>query len=304
MPPIVFDDSTRRKLEQVMLHAGRVRAGALKGERRSSKRGTSIEFADYRDYAPGDDLRRLDWNILARLERPLTKLYEDEEDLAVHILLDASLSMDFPRADSADTPIDTAAHKFTYGQRLAAGLGYVSLHSGDRCTLAALHGTEVVRFGPARGRGYNVRLLTFVNALQPGGQTVLTAALKTYALGITTPALVLLITDLFSADGWVDGTHALLGQGCEIVLIHTLAPTEIEPPLTGDLRLIDAETGAAQEISIDAGLRALYQQRVTAWRESTRADCVKRGIHYLPVITSTTWEKVILTDLRKLGVMA
>src|SRR5215216_666158 len=128
----LFDETTRRKLEQLMLSGSRVRAGAIKGERRSTKRGTSIEFADYRNYAPGDDLRRLDWNIYARLDRPLTKLYEDEEDLAVHLILDTSASMNWG-GDS-----DPELHKFDYARRLIAGLGYISLSTNDRLVIAAL----------------------------------------------------------------------------------------------------------------------------------------------------------------------
>src|SRR5215470_7707062 len=125
----LFDETTRRKLEQLMLTAWRVRAGAIKGERRSTKRGTSIEFADYRNYTPGDDLRRLDWNIYARLDRPLTKLYEDEEDLAVHLIIDTSASMDWGEAE---------LYKFDYARRLVAGLGYISLATNDRLMIAAL----------------------------------------------------------------------------------------------------------------------------------------------------------------------
>src|SRR6187401_657312 len=92
----LFDETTLRKLEQLTLMAHKIRAGVMKGERRSVKRGTSIEFADYRDYTRGDDLRQLDWNVYARLEKPFIKLLEEEEDLAVHILLDASESMAWP----------------------------------------------------------------------------------------------------------------------------------------------------------------------------------------------------------------
>ena len=117
--PRVFDERTLRKLEQVMLWSQRARAGAMKGERRSTRRGTSIEFADYRNYARGDDLRRLDWNVYARLQRPYIKLLEDEEDLALHILIDASASMDWPQGAE-----DSDRHKFRHAQRLAAGLAW------------------------------------------------------------------------------------------------------------------------------------------------------------------------------------
>ncbi|MFN8562225.1 MAG: DUF58 domain-containing protein [Anaerolineae bacterium] len=293
----LFDEKTRRKLEQLMLTAAHVRSGAIKGERRSSKRGTSIEFADYRNYTPGDDLRRLDWNIYARLDRPLTKLYEDEEDLAVHLLLDTSASMDW------GSEADPEQHKFDYARRLIAGLGYVSLTTNDRLIIAAFSGSRIEQFGPARGRGYGVRLLNFVNDLKPRGTVDLNAALQEYALRTTRPGLVLFVGDMFSPSGYLDGLNILLSKGNEVGIIHLLSPDEVEPPLAGDLRLVDVETGAPQEVTIDGGMRELYMERVQAWREGIRAECVRRGVHYLPITTDYAWEKVILYDLRRLGVV-
>lgn len=294
-PQPLFDEKTRRKLEQLMLAASRVRAGAIKGERRSNKRGTSIEFADYRNYVPGDDLRRLDWNIYARLERPLTKLYEDEEDLAVHLILDTSASMNLPD--------DPELNKFTYTRRLLAGLGFISLTSNDRLMVTAVSGSTAQRFGPSRGRGYGVRLLNFVNDIQARGTTDLNAALHDYAMRAGRPGLCIILSDMFSPSGYVDGLNTLLGKGYEVALVHVLSPDEIEPPLVGDLRLVDVETGGAQEVSIDGGMRDLYVKRVHEWRENIRAECVRRNVHYVPVETSTPWEKVILYDLRRLGIV-
>jgi uncharacterized protein (DUF58 family) len=297
MTEIVFDETTRRKLEQIMLVATQVRAGAMKGDRRSSKRGTSIEFADYRNYSPGDDLRRLDWNIYARLERPLTKLYEDEEDLAVHLLIDASASM----AGNAIEDMPPDWHKFTFARRLLAGLAYVSMAADDRLTIAALGGRGG-QFGPARGRGGGARLLQYINQLQTVGATDLNGALRDYALRLTRPGLVIVISDLFAPNGFIDGLVALQARGCEVTVLHTLAPDEVEPALMGDLRLTDAETGAPQEVSIDGGLRDLYMRRVAEWRDGIQAECRKRGIHYQFADSSTPWERVILADLRRLGV--
>jgi uncharacterized protein (DUF58 family) len=295
----LFDEKTRRKLEQLMLTASKVRAGALKGERRSVKRGTSIEFADYRNYTPGDDLRRLDWNIYARLDRPLTKLYEDEEDLSVHVLLDVSASMNWPPADEGDPE----QHKFSYARRLAAGLAYVSLTTNDRFLMTALTDGGMTHFGPARGRGYGVAMLNYVAGLEARGAVDLNAALKDYALRSGRPGLCLVISDLFAPEGFLDGLNALLGKGHEVGIIHVLSPDEIEPALGGDLRLIDVETGTAQEVSIDGAMRDLYVKRVNAWRDELRAECRRRGAHYVPVSTAGAWEKVILYDLRRLGLV-
>ncbi len=295
--PLLLDEKTRRKLEQVMLSASRVRAGAMKGERRSIKRGTSIEFADYRNYVRGDDLRRLDWNIYGRLDRPYIKLLEDEEDLAVHLLLDVSASMDWPQDGEPDL------NKLLFAKRLFAGLAYISLASNDRMFMSAISERGPEHFGPVRGRGHGVRMLRYVHRLKATGVTDLNVALQDYAMRGGRPGLCLIISDMFSPTGYLEGLNALLGKGYEVGLIHVLSPDEVEPPLGGDLRLIDVETNEPQEVTIDAGMRDLYVRRLEAWRESIRAECVRRNVHYMPVETDSAWEKVILYEMRRLGLV-
>jgi uncharacterized protein (DUF58 family) len=292
---MLFDETTLRKLDRLALVASQVRAGVLKGERRSTKRGTSIEFADYRNYTRGDDLRRVDWNVFARLERPFVKLLEEEEDLAVHVLVDASRSMDFGVE---------AQHKFRYAQRLAAALGYLALAAGDRLTLATVQGeTIVAQFGPARGRGQALRLLRFLEAQQPAGATTLDEALRQYALAARRPGLLFLISDLFSPAGFQAGLAQVQGRGYEVNLLHVLAPEELDPPLAGDLRLVDMETGTAQEVTLDGGLRDLYSRRMQAWRDETEAHCLKRRVTYIPVTTATAWDELVLYQLRQRGLI-
>lgn len=297
MPPL-FDEKTLRKLDCLALVASTVRAGQIKGERRSTKRGTSIEFADYRNYVHGDDLRRLDWNIYARLERPFIKLLEEEEDLAVHVLLDASRSMDYGEADQ---------HKFRFAQRLAAALAYIALAAGDRLTLQCLQAQPAFpkarAYGPARGRAHTLRLLQFIEALQAGGATELDATLKTYALEVKRPGLAFVISDLFSPSGYRDGLASLQGRGYEVTVLHLLSPDELDPPLAGDLSLIDSETGAPQEVTLDGGLRALYHRRILAWQDAIEAYCLNRGMHYVPVVTSTAWDELVLYQLRRRGLI-
>ncbi|NJL96185.1 MAG: DUF58 domain-containing protein, partial [Anaerolineae bacterium] len=158
MSEVLFDPATLRKLETLSMIARQVRAGALKGERRSKKRGTSIEFADYRDYVKGDDLRRVDWNIYARLERPFIKLLEEEEDLATHFVVDASGSMGW---QPEDAPF--SQNKYVWALRALAGLAYISLLSGDQVRITALQGERNVPWGPHRGRAYLLPMLR-----QPG----------------------------------------------------------------------------------------------------------------------------------------
>jgi len=292
---MIFDETTLRKLNQLALVASKVRAGVLKGERRSTKRGTSIEFAGYRDYTPGDDLRRLDWNVYARLERPFIKLIEEEEDLAVNILVDASKSMDWG---------EDALHKFQYALKLAAALGSVALGAGDYLTVTLLHAAQApAQYGPARGQQHLMRLLAFLEPQTCDGTTDLNQMLRDYTLAARRPGLTFLISDLFSPAGFETGLNQLQSRGYELTLVHLLAPDELEPPLAGDLRLIDIETDFGQDVSLDAGLRELYRRRLQAWQNEIQLLCGKRGIRYLPVSTAYPWDELVLLDFRKAGIV-
>jgi len=301
---MLFDESALRKLEQLSLVARRVRAGIIKGERRSTKRGTAIEFADYRDYTPGDDLRRVDWNIYARLERPFIKLLEEEEDLAVHLLLDTSGSMDWGDGEFC---------KLRYGLRLAGALAQIGLSTGDRVAVQCVSPPPFIpptggdrrggTFGPVRGRGHIFRLLNWLAEQTAGGATDLNAALRAYAHSGVRPGLTLLISDLWSPAGFRDGITALQARGHEVGVIHILSPDELDPPLGGDLRLVDTETGEAQEVTIDRPMRDLYRRRVDDWQRETAAWCRGRQVHYIPVSTELPWEQLVLQTLRTQGII-
>lgn len=288
----LLDKTLRRKLSALMLISRKMQSSNRQGERRSTQYGTSIEFADYRDYVAGDDLRRLDWNIYARTERPYIKLLEDEQDLSVHILLDTSLSMDYP----ANTD-----HKLTFAKQLAAGLAYLALYRNDNLTLSPFHPQEP--FGAVNGRGQIVPMLRYVHAITAGGGSTLSQRLKDYAGRARRAGMCFVISDLFSQDGYLDGVNALVGRGFEVIVLHVLAPEEVTPALAGDVNLIDMETGQTQAVSIDGTMRDLYIQRVQTWRQTIMRDCSKRGVIYLPVQTDTPAERVLLYDLRRLGVI-
>jgi uncharacterized protein (DUF58 family) len=292
---MIIDEVTLRKLNQLALVASRIHAGAIKGERRSTRRGSSVEFADYRSYAPGDDLRRLDWNLFARLERPFIKLLEEEEDLAVHILVDASQSMDCGAQD---------AHKFRYALRLAAAIAAIALASGDHLTLSLLSDQpSQPQYGPVRGQQHLLPLFSFLETRSSSGKTVLTSGITAYHRTNPRPGLVFLISDLLTPEDWLAALLLLLSRGHECILLHLLAPDEIEPPLAGDLRLVDSESGHGQDISLDAGLRQLYQRRMLAWREDIRQACYKKGVQYLFISTAHPWDQFVLLNLRQAGIV-
>jgi len=333
---MIPDEVFLRKLERLSLVTSHLRAGQVAGERRSTKRGTSVEFADYRDYTRGDDLRRVDWNIYARLERPFVKLFEEEEDLAVHLLLDGSASMDWGAGGGQGDKgtrgqgdgetggrgdgVEGDENKWVYARRVAAALGYVALTSGDRLTvvklqtpnsklqspISILHSPSPIlppQFGPVRGRGHALRLFEWLGGLQARGATDLNAGLRAHAVAASRPGLVVLISDLLSPSGYAEGLTRLAARGHGVAVLHTLSPDEVEPPLAGDLRLRDVETGEPQEVTVDGGTRALYRRRLVAWREEIRASCRARNVHYVPIETDTPFDRVVLYDLRRVGLL-
>lgn len=300
----LFNESTLRKLEQLTLIAERVRVGVMKGDRRSRKRGTSIEFADYRSYVKGDDLRRLDWNVYARLERPFIKLLEEEEDLAVHLLVDASASMNWPDGSDEQSGLSNEpTNKLVYALQLAGALGHISLTSGDLLTVSLLHSAGDRHWGPHRNRQNSLRLLQFLETGTAGGVTDLNLSLRNYALYGRRPGLLFLISDLLSPNGYQDGLNQLQSRGYEVGFIHLLSPDEVDPPLGGDLKLVDVETGQDAEITLDPTTLDQYRERLREWQAGIASYCANRGVHYIPVTTDLPWEQLVMQTLRVKGVV-
>lgn len=290
----LFDEAFLRKLERLAILSRRSLAGQMQGERRSPKRGQSVEFADFRPYTMGDDIRRIDWNAYARLERFFIKLFVEEEDLTVHILLDTSRSMKWGEPD-----------KFRYAQRSAGALAYIALTGLDRVTVSALGGSQGyldAYLSPRRGKNQALALFQFLQNLRPGGRTDLGPRLKAYAASSLPPGPLVLFSDLLD-DGWADGLRALASRGYEVTILHTLAPDEVDPQLAGDLKLRDLETQAEVEITADYDLLQRYRAGLEAWRRELAAFSVARGMNYVPVLTSIPLDELLFAILRQRGVL-
>ena len=297
----LFDEPFLRKLERLAILSRRAMAGQLQGERRSPKRGQSVEFADYRPYAPGDDFRRIDWNAYARLERFFIKLFVEEEDLTVHLLVDTSRSMDWGQPN-----------KLWYSVRAAGALGYVALAGLDRVTVTAFGGEhgDALHFPPRRGKGQALGLFSFLQRLTGGGKTHLASRFRAYAAAATQPGPLLLLSDLLD-EGWAEGLRALTSRGFEVTVLHILAPDEVNPETsdwlsggpTGDFKLLDVETGTEVEITADYDLLERYRSGLSAWQEELRHFCGARGMHYVPIETSLPFEELLFAWLRRRGVL-
>lgn len=275
------------RLERLSLVSRRSFRGRVKGERKSPHKGQSVEFVDYRPYGVGDDLRYVDWNIFGRLDRLHVKLFLDEEDLRVHLLLDASASMGF-------------GTKLDYAARLAAALGFVALVNLERVGVAVLRETIAEAWPPARGRSQFVALLEFLSRVRAGGATGLNRGLESYALRSREPGVAIVLSDLLDPAGFEAGLRALVERRFDVHVVHILGPEEVHPPFGGDLRLVDSETGEAREVTLDAeGLRA-YRARLQEFLDRAEGFCRSREIGYRRVVTDTPLEEFMLGGLKGL----
>ena len=280
-----------RKIEQLSLVAKRVFPGRMKGERRSTKRGASVEFADYRNYTIGDDFRRVDWNVYARLEKLFLKLFVEEEDLHVYVLLDTSKSMDFG-----------SPRKLLYAKRIAAALSYIALANLDRVGLAALSGTQAMTLTPKRGKQAAFGVFEWLKSVEPSGQTSLADALRDFSLRTTQPGLVMVISDFFDKD-YQQGISALLSRKFEVTLLHVLDQEEVEPSTVGDLLLVDSETDERREVTITQTLLRRYKQRLAEFCGGIEGFCTRYGCNYVRVTNQSPFEELILGYLRRRGAL-
>ena len=286
--PTVFDEGFLRQLERLGLLMKQPARGGLKGGRRSTKHGQSVEFSDYRDYALGDDLRQLDWNVYARLERLFVKLFVEEEDVTVTFLVDASASMAFGHPQ-----------KLLFAKRAAAALGHIALAGEDRVVVAALGGRVARRHASLRGSGRIFRLLSLLSGIEPAdGPTDLLAAVRHAGAMLSGRGVVVLISDLLdpSADRAI---RELAAQGSELTVLHVLSPEELDPQLDGDLRLVDAETGDGVDVTVDLATIDAYKARLTAWQEGLAAVAAKRRATYAPIGSDLPLADLVFAELRR-----
>jgi uncharacterized protein (DUF58 family) len=290
MDAALFDKEFLRKLEYLAFIARKLYRGASRGAHMSVRRGTSLDFADFRSYQPGDDFRTIDWGIYGRLGRLVVRLYAEEEDLTVHILLDASNSMSFG-----------APPKIDYARRLAAALGYVGIRSLDRVGVTTFSAGLAGALAPRRGRAQLFHLLEHMSALVPGGRTDIARSLEDYARRSRNPGLAIVISDLLddSLDGYRRALQALLFHDFEVVLVHVLDQEEINPVEQGALRLTDMETGQVLPLNVDRQLLAAYRNRVAGFFSQVESFCMKNRIEYLRVATIVPFEDAVLRYLRQ-----
>ena len=280
------------QLERLELVTRKVFRGRIKGERRSKRKGQSVEFADFRNYVPGDDLRLLDWNLYARLDKLIIKLFLEEEDLHFYALIDASMSMDF------GTPT-----KLNYAKQLAGALGFVGLIRTDRVRVETL-GQRVHERAPVlRGRHNVWRMMQQIEAIEPGEQVSLAEGVKNFCSRNSGRGVVVLISDLMDKGGYETALKYFVAHQVDCFVIQVLSQEELDPDVTGDLKLVDCEDKDEAEITVSAPLLNRYKQTLNSFTSGAQEFCSRRGMHYLLADNQLPVEELVAQQLRRRGLV-
>ena len=286
----LFDDEFQRKLEMLALVSRRVFSGRLRAERRSKKKGSGVEFADHRDYVPGDDIRSVDWNVYQRFGKLLVRLYEEEEDLSIYFLLDCSASMGFG-----------GGQKFDQARRLVASLAYVGLANLDRVTvLAATEGT-LERLPTTRGKGRIFTVFRFLSSLLPGGTTDLAESLGLFAAQHKRRGLAVLVSDFYDPAGFEHGINVLRFNGFEPYVIHLVDRREAAPAVDGDVLVFDCETGDEREVTVTPAVLASLGSAYDDYLSQVERYCTQKRVPYLAADVTIPFDEIVLRALRRGG---
>ena len=286
-----FDDRFLTKLEYLRVVSRRAFAGRDRADRLSRKRGRGLEFADYRAYAHGDDIRHIDWKAYKRLNRLLLRLFDEEQDLAIYLFVDASASM----ADHG---------KFDQARRIAAALCYIGLVHLDRITILPFGSRLLPETVPGRGRARIVPVFTALDRLKPHGGTDLVQSFRQFAARARQRGLAVVISDFLDPAGFEAGLRMLASTRHDVCAVHVVSERDGQVDAAGDVRVVDVETNESRSVEITPGLAAAYAR---AWQEhaaDVEAFCRRYRIAYVRATAEEPFEDVMLRTFREGGLVA
>jgi uncharacterized protein (DUF58 family) len=290
MAPPLFDEQFLKKLEYLYIVSKKVFQGRLRAERRSRKVGSGIEFADHRDYTPGDDLRYLDWNLFGRMDKLLLRLFEEQEDLYVYLLIDASASMGLGNPS-----------KLSYARKVAAALAYIGLSNLDRVAILSFANGLKERLAPSRGKGQIFKVFDFLSSVESGGMTDLGTSLASFVHQNKRRGLAVVISDLYDHKGYAAGLNFLRYNKFQPFVIHLFDEAELTPAIRGDLQLIDCETKEIREVTVSPRLLEAYRRAHSTWCDEVEDFCMKRQVSYYRTAVQLPFEDLILRIFRMGG---
>lgn len=293
-----LDKDLMLRLEQMTLFTkGRIR-GTMQGQRRSKLMGASLDFADYRLYSPGDDFRQLDWNAYARTGKPFIKLFLDEQELQVHLYIDGSKSMDFGLHEQG-----SRSNKFMYAKQLAACIGYIALAGYDRVGVRFFSDQMDAKLPLIRGKGAAPKLFQFLAEQQTCQQGDIAKAILHPMSTPVQPGLTWLFSDFLYETGVEEAVSYLRATGQDVVVVQILSPLEINPSYSGELRLVDSESGQGKEVAMSRKVIKNYQAVLQQYTSSLQRLCFDQNIAYMLVSTETPVAETVSRIFRHSGVV-
>ena len=284
----LFDDEFLKKLEYLNIISKKIFAGRLKAERRTRKRGTGLEFADYRPYVAGDDFRHLDWKAYLRLNRLILKLFEEEEDLPIYLFVDSSQSMSYGRPTKLD-----------YARRVAAALSYIGLANLDRVNVISFANGVRAELPALRGKGRIFRIFRFLTDISPAGGTDARMSFKTYCTETRRRGLAVVISDFLDMNGIESALNLLRHFRHDVFAVHITSHEEINPQLKGEIMLVDSESQTGREVTVTPPLLAAYRSEYTRYCESIENYCAKYQLGYVRTPTDFPFEELVLQVFRQ-----
>ena len=283
-----FDEEFLRKLEFLSVVSKRLLSGQFKAERRAKKTGSGLEFADYRGYVPGDDFRSVDWRAYMRLDRLILRLFEEETDLPIYVFLDASASMGGRDSEKLD-----------YGKRVAAALAYIGLANMDRVNLVAFADGIIEELPQQRSKTQIFNIFRFLASVKPRGETNSGEAFHRYFTAKRRKGMAVVISDFFDPHGVKAALDTLRYRRQDVLVVHVLSPGDIEPPLNGELTLIDAESRTDRDITVTPAMLQAYREEFTSFCDEIERYCTLYGFGYVRTVTEFPFEDLILQVLRQ-----
>jgi uncharacterized protein (DUF58 family) len=278
------------RVERMRINPRRRRTNRMRGEHLSGKGGSSIEFSDYRDYVPGDDMRYVDWNIFSRLNHPYLKLFAHEEEMHVPVLVDSSSSMNFEG-------------KFELARQVAAALGVMGLMNVEKVSVytCGVRGAQLPYLRPCSGRASLKRFFSFLESIEPGGNVAIEQSVETVLKQHSGRGVAVVVSDFLTFGDVTRAFNLLHGAGLEIYALQILGPTELDPELTGDLRFVDSETDQTLDVSSVGELLGLYHQHRQGLEDYLAAECRKRNGRFLSVSSETPLKEILFDKLLRQG---
>ncbi len=286
----IFGEEFLEKLEYLYMVSQKIAAGKFRAQRKTRVVGSGIDFADHRQYTPGDDVRNLDWRVYRRTEKLFLKLYEEEEDLHIYFLVDTSRSMHLGEPN-----------KWHLARKIAAALAYIGLCNLDRVSIVPFSSNVVDRMAPTRGKSQIFKIFNFLERAEPGRQTTLKEAFETFVNENKRPGLAVVISDFYDPRGFDEGLDVLRYHRFEPMVIQVFDERELSVSVQGDIELVDCETGNKRQMTVTPAMIEEYARVFEEFCDELETYCTKRKMLYFRTPIQQSFEELVLRVFRAGG---